>query len=69
MLALSVLVAKLLLLLDVYLDTEGDGSGATAVCGLVCNRRVRGRDRRKPFVYEAAVDMFDQRSASTEVGC
>jgi len=44
-------------LLDVYIETDG-GSGATAVCGSLCSRRVRGRDRRKPFIFVAS--QFDQ---------
>ena len=49
------------MLLDVYLETEGVGGGATAaVCGTLCNRRVRGRDRRKPFHFSKTTSQFDQ---------
>lgn len=49
------------MLLDVYLETESSGGGASAaVCGTLCNRRVRGRDRRKPFHYSKTTGQFDQ---------
>ena len=49
------MLQRLRLLLDVHLETEG-GSGATrasVVCGSLAARRTRGRDRRKPFRFDA----------------
>jgi hypothetical protein len=63
--ALSLTVQRAVSLLDVYLETEGQGGGATAIRGTLCSRRVRGRDRRRPFVYDPSSGQFDQ---STSVG-
>ena len=49
-----------LTLLDVYVETEGEGGGATAIRGTLCSRRVRGRDRRRPFVFDPKSGQFDQ---------
>ena len=56
------LVHRLRMLLDVYVATVGTGSGATAVCGALCSRRHRGRDRRKPYVFDGESGQFDQSS-------
>lgn len=49
------------MLLDVYLETEPTGGGrSAAVCGTLCNRRVRGRDRRKPLHFSRTTGQFDQ---------
>jgi len=53
------LLHRLRLLLDVYVETEGI-SGASRVRGALCNRVVRGRDRRKPFTFDEASRCFDQ---------
>ena len=57
---LVAMVHRLRVLLDVYMATEGSGSGATAVCGALAPRRHRGRDRRKPFVFDGSTGQFDQ---------
>jgi hypothetical protein len=49
------------MLLDVYVETEPAGGGSSAaVCGTLCNRRVRGRDRRKPLHFSRTTGQFDQ---------
>jgi len=58
--ALSSTMQRAITLLDVYLETEGEGGGATAIRGTLCSRRVRGRDRRRPFVYDPKSGQFDQ---------
>ena len=63
--SLSFSVQRAITLLDVYLETEGDGGGATAIRGTLCSRRVRGRDRCRPFVYDRKSGQFDQ-SASLQ---
>ena len=62
--ALALGVQRAQTLLDVYLETEGDGGGATAIRGTLCSRRVRGRDRRRPFVYDPKSGQFDQPAAA-----
>jgi hypothetical protein len=62
--ALSLCMQRAISLLDVYVETEGDGGGATAIRGTLCSRRVRGRDRRRPFVYDAGSGQFDQPAAA-----
>ena len=59
-LCLGVMMHRLRMLLDVYVETEGEGGGSAAVCGTMCSRRVRGRDRRKPFVFDARSGQFDR---------
>ena len=59
-LCLGVMMHRLRMLLDVYVETEGEGGGSAAVCGTMCSRRVRGRDRRKPLVFDARSGQFDQ---------
>ena len=59
-LCLGVMMHRLRMLLDVYVETEGEGGGSAAVCGTMCSRRVRGRDRRKPFICDAPSGQFDQ---------
>ena len=59
-LCLGVMMHRLRMLLDVYVETEGEGGGSAAVCGTMCSRRVRGRDRRKPFIFDAPSGQFDQ---------
>ena len=59
--ALGFMMHRLRLLLDVYAETDAaEGGGSAAVCGTMCGRRVRGRDRRKPFVFDEASGQFDQ---------
>ena len=58
--ALLLLVHRLRVLTDVYLDTEEGGAAATGSAGVHYYRRVRGRDRRKPFLYDPATRLFDQ---------
>ena len=58
--SLSFAVQRALTLLDVYAETEGVGGGATAIRGTLCSRRVRGRDRRRPFVFDPKSGQFDQ---------
>ena len=60
-------VQRALSLLDIYCETEGDGGGATAIRGTLCSRRVRGRDRRRPFVYDPKSGQFDQAAAAAIV--
>jgi hypothetical protein len=62
--ALSFAVQRLLLLLDVYVESEGEGGGATAIRGTLASRRARGRDRRKPFVYDPKSRQFDSSALS-----
>lgn len=57
---LGVMMHRLRMLLDVYVETEGEGGGSAAVCGTMCSRRVRGRDRRKPLIFDARSGQFDQ---------
>ena len=38
------------------------GGATAAVCGTLCSRRARGRDRRKPFHFSLATGQFDQAS-------
>ena len=59
-LCLGVMMHRLRMLLDVYVETEGEGGGSAAVCGTMCSRRVRGRDRRKPLIFDARSGQFDQ---------
>jgi hypothetical protein len=58
--SLSFSVQRATTLLDVYIETEGEGGGATAIRGTLCSRRVRGRDRCRPFVYDRKSGQFDQ---------
>jgi len=59
--SLSQLVLRAITLLDVYVETDGEaGGGATAIRGTLCSRRVRGRDRRRPFVFDPKSGQFDQ---------
>ena len=58
--ALSMSIQRAITLLDVYVETEGLGGGATAIRGTLCSRRVRGRDRQRPFVYDRKSGQFDQ---------
>ena len=58
---LSSLVLRARVLLDVYVATEGGGWGPASVCGALAERSVRGRDRRKPFVFDPVAGQFDQR--------
>ena len=51
---------RAVLLLDAYVETDGEGGGAPAIRGALCSRRVRGRDRRRPFVYDPKSGQFDQ---------
>ena len=61
--SLTFAVQRAITLLDVYLETEGEGGGATAIRGTLCSRRVRGRDRRRPFAYDSTSGQFDQSSS------
>lgn len=58
--SLSFILQRALTLLDVYVETDGDGGRSTAIRGTLCSRRVRGRDRRRPFVYDPKSGQFDQ---------
>ena len=58
--SLSFAVQRAITLLDVYVETDGDGGGATAIRGTLASRRVRGRDRRRPFVFDPRSGQFDQ---------
>ena len=55
------LVLQLRMLLDIYIATESGGSGPAPILGVMCERRVRGRDRKRPFVFEPTACQFDQR--------
>lgn len=59
-LCLGVMMHRLRMLLDVYVETDGEGGGSAAVCGTLCSRRVRGRDRRRPLVFDSRSGQFDQ---------
>ncbi|KAL1529448.1 hypothetical protein AB1Y20_000395 [Prymnesium parvum] len=59
--SLSSVVLRLRMLLDVYVATEGVGWGPASVCGVLAERSVRGKNRRKPFVFEPSAGQFDQR--------
>ena len=58
--SLSFAIQRAVTLLDAYVETDGEGGGATAIRGTLCSRRVRGRDRRRPFVFDAKSGQFDQ---------
>ena len=58
--SLALSLQRALTLLDAYVETDGDGGGACAIRGTLCSRRVRGRDRRRPFVFDPKSGQFDQ---------
>lgn len=58
--SLSVAIQRAIMLLDAYIETDGDGGGACAIRGTLCSRRVRGRDRRRPFVFDPFSGQYDQ---------
>jgi len=61
--ALLAAMRRLCYLLDVHIET--DGSDAATICGAVCPRKTRGRDRRKPFKFDAVARTFYQRQLGT----
>ena len=65
--SLSFAVQRAITLLDVYVETDGDGGGATAIRGTLASRRVRGRDRRRPFVFDPRSGQFDQGGSKREI--
>ena len=59
-LLLSAQIKRLQVCLDIYIETERSGE-LHDKGGKLCLRQVRGRDRRKPFVFDEELGLFDQR--------